>query len=397
MSIAARGHGFAVGLIVSALSLGLLFFPAKGNGEVEAQERAVALAGSATCQRCELHIDRIAVISDEDGNAGMSHGPESMVRTREGHFIVIPADRNMRMEPLHFGPAGEFLGKLGSPGEGPGEYSLPMSVVKGPDETIWVFDLRLFRRTAWSPRGDYLDSQHLPARLQKAVIFEDGSLVLSGPVMTADSIGLPLHLVSADGEILKSFGPATDVDPAGHIPGWIRRELQNANDGGFWAWHRSRYSIEKYTSTGERVLTLERDVEWFPGRDPGPSTSLAEGGPQPAVKGLVEDENGLLRFLLSLPAANWRQGVGERELEPGFEAVGAYRTPILDRTQVYDFAIEVIDPGTGEVLLSERFDASAFGWVDEDHFATYHTVDLDENDLDVPVIEIYRVEFRDGR
>jgi hypothetical protein len=58
-----------------------------------------------------------------------------------------------------FGPFGDFLGQVGSPGEGPGEFRAPASlnVVRG--DSIWIWDRALWRMSLFSPEGTFVRSE----------------------------------------------------------------------------------------------------------------------------------------------------------------------------------------------------------------------------------------------
>jgi hypothetical protein len=348
-------------------------------------QQAVSLGNTVSCERCRLSFEPIAVVYDLDGRAGMSPpAPQSMLRTSTGNLFLTTTNP---FAPLYFDEHGTFVRTLGTPGQGPGEYNMPMWLATGPGDTVWTFDAALQRRTAWSPDGSFLITRPLPVSLPHAAVLEDGDLVMTGPVMAGVHVGRPMHRVSAAGELLNSFGDVVPFDRAGHLPGWIRRVLAPSKDGGLWASFRTEYRIERYGSDGRVRRTLERPASWFPARDPAKPTSLAVDGPQPTITSIVEDEEGLVRVLISLPAAQWQQGIGERQLQPGFEAAGVYYTPVLDYRKVFNFMVEIIDPVSNVVVVSHRGDGYAIGWLDKHHLATYR-----EDEVGIPVIEVFRVD-----
>lgn len=349
-----------------------------------AQER-VNLGDTVACERCSVTLERIAVVHDAAGDAGMSPpAPQSGLLTSSGRLFITTTNP---FHPLHYGEDGAFVGTLGREGQGPGEYQMPMWVTEGPGDTVWVFDSMLRRRTGWSPDGDFLDTRPLPTLLPHAVVLDSGELILTGPVMSETSIGRPLHRVSAEGEILESFGEEVEVETGGHLPVGLRRALARSGDGGVWASHTTEYKVEKFDEEGTLLRSFERSVDWFPARDPAESSSFSEEGPPPTIRSIVEDDQGFLRVLISLPDPEWQEWLGERQLQPGFESAGVYYTPVLDHRRVYDFAVEIIDPVSGSVLASHRVDGYAVDWVDSHHLATYR-----EDEFDIPIIEVLRVE-----
>lgn len=327
-------------------------------------------------------------IHDRDGAAGMKPPtPQDVLRTSSGHLMVMTTNPSV---PLLFDESGAFVAQLGRRGEGPGEFRSPRSAVQGVGDTIWVLDSGLRRRTAWSPEGEYLGATRRTPGFVHAVELSDGIWVFNGLLPAA--ISFPFHRVGAGGNVDLSFGPEVRAEPGAHPGTGLRRDLAPGADGNFWAISPYEYKLEKYDLQGDLLTVIERNVDWFVERDPSVSWSLAEDGPATNPAGLVESDNGLLKTLVNLPGENWREGIGERELQPGFEEAGIYWTPIRDYRKAFNFVIEVIDPERGELLHRERFAGLTLGWVDEHHIATYH-----QDEFDIPIIEIHRVDFTDTR
>ena len=174
-------------------------------------QQTVSLGNTVECERCRLSFERIATVYDLDGRAGMSPPPpQSMIRTRTGQFFLTTTNP---FTPLHFDDRGTFVRTLGTRGQGPGEYSMPMWLAEGRGDTVWTFDPALQRRTAWSPDGSFLTTQSLPVMLPHAVVLETGDVVFTGPVMAGERIGRPLHRTSAAGELLSSLACPRQVRP----------------------------------------------------------------------------------------------------------------------------------------------------------------------------------------
>ena len=71
---------------------------------------------------------------------------------------VLVADGRTGLVRL-FGIEGEFLGRLGARGQGPGEFQSPSSILLAPGDSIWIWDRILWQMTLFSPQGDFVRSE----------------------------------------------------------------------------------------------------------------------------------------------------------------------------------------------------------------------------------------------
>lgn len=380
-----RGSLQTARCLVIALFWGLLCaLPAVGHAQQTSEPDTIQ-----PCQPCgTIRVDTVATLYDRDGEAGLTPpSPIEVLRVPQGGFLVISANP---FEPFLFDEDGVYSGMLGREGEGPGEYQSPASAWIGPDETLWTFDRGLQRATKWTDEWEVADTRRLPVRSGSMVIFEDGTLVNSSPVMDADRVGYPFHRISADGELGASFGPEVQVAPTGHLPGHITRLLWPAGSESFWAAPRHKYKIERYNLQGQRERALVRAADWFPDQDPTESRAVSpESPPPPRIGGFVEDDEGRLRVLARVAADGWEEGVGERQPMPGFDDDGPHHHPI-DHDIVFGSVIEVLDPVSGQLVASRRLQGLALQWVDESHVAMYT-----QDRFDIPIIHIVQVAVVD--
>ena len=120
---------------------------------------------------------------------------------------------------------------------------------------------------------------------------------------------------------------------------------------GFWAVPRNSYAIERWSVQGKRERVLERRAPWFePYEDHTDLTIGPDDPPRPQVMSLFQDQNGLRWTFVIVPDPDWRQGLVERR-DPQHGTYYAYES--YDR--VFDTRIEVMDPSTGDLVASHRF------------------------------------------
>lgn len=115
----------------------------------------------------------------------------AMVFDTDGNLMVLDG---MRRDVLVVDSVGDFVRRLGGPGEGPGEFQAPTGMAVLDDGDLTVFDAGAFRITRFSPQGD---------------------LRLTRPVDVGVA-GFPLGptLRPLGGEVIAEvLGPASKADP----------------------------------------------------------------------------------------------------------------------------------------------------------------------------------------
>jgi hypothetical protein len=155
----------------------------------------------------------------------------------------------------------------------------------------------------------------------------------------------PLHLVSAAGEVVRSFGG--DGKPLAPEQSYESvRAIGTARAGHLWSARINEYRLELWRMDGSRALTVIRDASWFrpwTGRDEGAPFTRR---PRPTVNGVREDAEGRLWVTITVAAHDWRP-------RPGPGDTNLLRTEIGD---LYDTIIEVIDVENGRLLARSRYD-----------------------------------------
>jgi hypothetical protein len=159
--------------------------------------------------------------------------------------------------------AGRFLRTIGRRGRGPGEF-LGIRHIIAIADTLFVYDNALLRRSVFADLA-FVRSENLPGMIQAVVQMPDGSALVNSIIRSQDRIGLPIHLLSSAGRIVKSFGP---TDPFFKPDAEILELRRIAAGGGgpvlVWTSPVNEYVISGLATDGRVVVTLSRRADWFP-------------------------------------------------------------------------------------------------------------------------------------
>lgn len=299
------------------------------------------IAGPPVCDECRLEMSLEVKLRDRpDLGRQVVGNPQSVVRDSTGRVLHVHGGD---ASGFHiFDADGAFVRTVGSRGQGPGQFSYIYALVFDDEGNLYVFDRE--RVTMFSPEFEILETKQTPLRVRRGLFFQDGFVVAS-PSLSEDAVGLPLHFLGKDLEIVRSFAPTERTEG----PEWQvlqSRGISRSIDGLIWAHPTNSYLVEEWDpSTGNRHRAFERTVEWFEPWVDHRSLSL-EAPPQPRLAGVWQDDDGLLWTVSAVAAEKWHEGL---VVLPGFNDLW-----IEYPEQFWDSIIEVIDPSTGQLLLSER-------------------------------------------
>ncbi|CAN5855301.1 hypothetical protein BH23GEM9_BH23GEM9_18570 [soil metagenome] len=121
----------------------------------------------------------------------------------------------------------------------------------------------------------------------------------------------------------------------------------------FWAAHTTRYIVERWGLAGHKILELHRNVSWFQPHDGRDANTPA---PRPRISALWEDRSGLLWILIVVADRHYQRNHAVLPTSSGgMTAV----SPAAQHT-LHDTILEVVDPRTGVLLASHRYDPSLF-------------------------------------
>lgn len=350
---------------------------------------AVASAGGQTrarlsdaggCGRCRVGIRLEATLRPppSEGTLPSRPYPNSISRDSRGrYYIGFPESPG---EPVWiFDRTGRFTGKLGRPGEGPGEFRGVRALRVTPGDTLRVYDARLGRVTVYDPGLRVVRSEPVPTLMWDILWMAPGGEVVSADIRSASKIGLPLHQVDGQGRITRSFGAAD----AAYSPGKTRQLFRwlAPSPTGFWATsYTNAYVLQHFDASGTEVATLERDADWFP-RMSEYWFPTATRAPAPELWGANQSGDSLLWVLARVGDPTWWKGLSRPTRMEGQEVYSWNR---YDR--VFDSVIEAISLADHRVVAHSRFDSVVFGLLDGNLAAMSR--ETDDGSL---YVEIYRL------
>lgn len=313
------------------------------TGGVYAQDLTIPSAPS--CPSCTIGLRPVASL----GRAGdpVDVDPSGVVVQRPGGYVIAPVGD--RSQLAFYGSSGAFERVTGREGRGPGEFNNIRSLALLPSAAIAVLDYRL---TLLTPAGSLITSKPLPAGIVggRLVALADGRLVVNN----YQSAHAPLCLFGTDLSLTRCFGGAA---AAGRMaPKTLERFPVPGDRATIWSgtvWYH--YLIERFDTLGHRITRIQRDAPWFPASRPedDPGGSILQSRPLPHLSGLWVDARGRIWTAVLVPDPRWH--AVEAAPPTGREGHGSGGAAVSDWGKYLDTILEVIDPATARVIVSQRF------------------------------------------
>lgn len=339
-----------------------------------AQAPAILLKAERPCTSC-LKLRPVTTLR---GSGEITVGATTIIaRNRRGQFLLTHVNEPAGL--FLFGADGRPLRRIGRRGQGPGEFVSIRALEISAGDTIHVFDGQLQRVSILDPELNFVRTVPLPGPVNLAVVLPGGGYVQNGTMLSPDQVGLPLHLLDRAGRRLRSFGSADGAfDGMASWAGW--RALGLSPRGSVWTLPFTSYQLEEWGLDGGLKRGFRRDPGWFePYRIAGRLTP--QNPPRPRSDAVWEDARGLVWTVIEVVDPDWR-----RHLQPIPSVPGAWQPTDLHR--VFDTVIEVIDPGTGRLVASQRFRDLVLGTSEPGLLVRYR-----EDAAGEPALDLYRVEL----
>lgn len=331
----------------AALACSLALASACGSGDsgsnenlpLEQQQPDAAVVELGPCtERCGMTLVPVAEFGEAAG-AGMIEGGGEIAVDRSGRLYIGGEDH-----VLVFDADGTFLRRIGRRGEGPGELMSIRAFSVVDDGTFVILDSGrgVILKFDWT--GQLLDEVRpqgwAPIGTGVGLVSMDGArAVYQASFRGGDRAGYPLHLINLEsGELEASFGSET-----GEFDISRERALEvvpaRGQDESIWMARNRAYWIELWEPDNRLMLSIRRDVAWFPdalvdqeGGHGGPGTE-----PEPMLLSIAADDV-LLWVMIARADERWAEAEAD------------------DFQMQYDSFIEVIDWQHGRVIASQRFD-----------------------------------------
>lgn len=224
-----------------------------------AQSATVNVSDKLTCPECRIELSPVVKLGGSTEAEGLIAGRGSMVsRDSEGRFFVTLSVNPY--EFLVFDKTGRFLRAVGRKGTGPGEFGEIRRVWVGPGDSLHVFDFT--RYTVLTPNFAYVRAVPIADLSWDAIFSPSGSVVRQTDSGIPGRVGYPLHLISADGTIRRTFGTEKPVRIPRNGYG-DHRAIAASRSGGYWSALHTEYRIDRWDTLGTRLQTIRRDARWF--------------------------------------------------------------------------------------------------------------------------------------
>jgi hypothetical protein len=231
---------------------------------------------------------------------------------------------------------GNTIRKIGSPGDGSGEYT-NIQMIAAHEDRVYVFDR--WRIAILDTAFKLLRHIDIPFKVERGVVLANGLTVVTGDGLP-DRHDFALHLFDDSGKLVRSFDPVDRAAP-------YSRTIAPGRANTVWSYERysdvPAYTIKRWDPlTGQVVQTIEDKPDWFVTPVTDSSTVPAEGAfpnaPAPRVARMWESPDGVLWIGSAVGEARWR----------------TVSADFLDR--MVDGVLEARDGESGQLLATRRFD-----------------------------------------
>ncbi len=314
-------------------------------------ESQISIGLAPHCGTCRITLRRTLVFGDTAGPGELPPEIRSIKGDASGRFMI---GGYLSEPPFLYDQRGRFLSRIGAKGAGPGELKVPvLADLRG--DTAWIVDGVNARVTGFQVgrAGRAVANWRTVGMsgILSAVRTGDGAVVANVMAASRQDFGIPLLRLTPDGA----------RHPMGEVAGVLMRSqarllmraLAPARAGGVWAAHYDAYRIERFDSMGTLVVSLQRSVPWFPDGDGSVVIPTPESPPKPTIFSLIEDEGGLLWIFTAIADADYQRGLRPRE---DVRSPDQARFAMADFDRYLDTVVDIIDPATGQLVASQRFD-----------------------------------------
>lgn len=236
-----------------------VLLPFIATASAGAQTATVSVPDNLTCPECKIVVSPVVKLGGSTDEEGLIGGRGSMVTrdSRGRYFVTLSVNPS---EFLVFDKTGRFLRGVGRKGTGPGEFGEIRRVWVGPGDSLHVFDFS--RYTVLTPNFVYVRSVPITDLSWDAIFSPTGSVIRQTDSGLPGRVGFPIHLISADGTIRRSFGTEKPVRIPRNGYG-DHRAIAPSRLGGYWSALHTEYRIDRWDTLGTRLQTIRRDVRWF--------------------------------------------------------------------------------------------------------------------------------------
>ncbi|HEX6314973.1 MAG TPA: hypothetical protein VFZ73_08945, partial [Gemmatimonadaceae bacterium] len=275
-------------------------------------------------------------------------------RDTRGRYYAAPVQPQGVVAVL--APSGEHVATIGRAGRGPGDLYSIRDVKTTTGDSLLVFDY--LRLSLFSPSGAFVRSAQVPNGLLgfRFAVLSDGKVVVNNYFPTRPSFAL----LDRDLNEIRSFGRsiAKERFPDSDALQFVMAPLDS---GRFIAVQQNhRFLLQVWDTGGVLHKEIAREPEWF--KQWSYEDRLARTPQAPPFPKVLSVYTDLERRWLWISAAvadpTWRKvtskgGVPAR----GREVAETKMISVYEYERAFDTVLEIMDLKTGQVIVSQRFDA----------------------------------------
>jgi hypothetical protein len=310
-------------------------------GPIRAQD-AIQVPDTPVCADC-LELKPVLSFGAADDEGALHTTYPAITRLPDGGWVVfeVTVGGTIRI----YNPDGSFQRAIEAEGPGPGEYRGLSRLFSNAPDGYALYD----------PRNDRLSYVAEDFSFQSSVPFMQSiriealsncSFVTNATLPGTAAQGHVVNVVDSTGKVGVSFGGTGK--PVDYSVFHARhRVIAVGPDDGIWTGYMEKYELEKYDADGRLLVTLSRMADWFmPHSEIRGPRDVNSDPPNPKLRELTVDSEGLVWAVVWVADPNWKEGVPDV-----FDPYG-----LNDDDRVYDTILEAIDPANGKVLARTRSD-----------------------------------------
>jgi len=317
----------------------------------------------------QLTLERIARLSDSNGEAGLARPLLVQRASREG-YLVVTLQRQGTL--LLFEDNGGFARSVGTVGQGPQEFLGILAVEPGVADSIHVLDGGNHRMSVLTPSLTVARTMRLPVSGSSWFgVLRDGSTLMMSPIPRRG--GERLHLLDASGALVRSFFYSPPVGPENAVSS-LRRRMSVTSQGIIALSHADVPAVEIWDASGSENRTVQ--FEAF---------DRSQGEPLSIQERAWVDDNGKVWTVTHVADPNWAAALSSAPRRDGRDAARLLEEN-MDR--LYDSVVRVVDLSSGLEEACLRVD-QALTLFSSDGFAWSYREDA----VGFPHIDVWRLSY----
>jgi hypothetical protein len=306
--------------------------------------------------RCRIVLHRVAQVGSGNDAAAI---PRASVAARDskGQFYVASPQAESSFVAV-YSARGTLVGRRGKSGRGPGELDGIHYIRITAGDSLVVLDDR--RLSVFAPDGKFVRSNRLPdgRRSSREDVRAFTFVTLTnGDVLVNNHVAPRPAFVLLDRHFLpkREFGPPVAESRSGLTE--ALHAIARLPNGRIAAARQNHIPVlELWDTSGARVSQYFTRPTWFPEwTDADEYERGPRSPPLPRILGLYPDSDERLWLAALVPDLTWKPAALAPKPNRGRE-VPYMPPPISDYPKYYDTVVEVIDPASGRVIVSQRFD-----------------------------------------